>query len=300
MEAYHIPILLTKAIDGLNVQEGGIYLDLTYGGGGYSNEILKRTKNINVIAFDVDSDALVNYNNDDRLTLFHANFRFFDHFLQYKGIKKVQGIIADLGVSSHQFDTATRGFSFRFDSMLDLRMNQHSPKTAADILNTYNETQLRDIFYHYGDLENASKIAHAIIENRNNNTLATTQQLVELLKPFTPISQVHKFLAKIFQALRIEVNNEVDALKEMLQKSVTWISKKGRISIVSYHSVEDTLVKNFFRSGNFNGSIQKDFKGNPVSVPYVTVTKKAIVPDVAEIKKNNRARSAKLRIAELV
>jgi 16S rRNA (cytosine1402-N4)-methyltransferase len=300
MGLYHNPILLSQAIDGLNIQDGGIYLDLTYGGGGYSNEILKREKNINVFAFDMDSDALENHNDDKRLTLFHSNFCFFDHFLQFLNVEKIQGIVADLGVSSHQFDTAERGFSFRFDGPLDLRMNQHSKKTAADVINTYDENEISNILYQYGDVENSKKIAQVIVKNRTKNKITTTNKLVEILSPFTPKHKEHKFLAKVFQALRIEVNDEVSALKEMLQKSVLYLAEKGRISIVSYHSVEDTLVKNFFRSGNFEGNIQKDYKGNPIHVPLKQMQKKAIAPDFSEIEQNNRARSAKLRIAERV
>ncbi|MGQ9846865.1 MAG: 16S rRNA (cytosine(1402)-N(4))-methyltransferase RsmH [Bacteroidales bacterium] len=301
MGVYHKPILLHQAIDGLDIHEGGVYVDMTFGGGSYSREILSRAKDIKVIAFDIDTDAFVNELDDERLILVHSNFRFFDHFLKYLNILKVDGIVADLGVSSHQFDTAERGFSFRFDdSMLDLRMNQESHKTAAQILQTYSEEELKYIFYHYGEVENASKLSKEIVNKRNEKKIERVRDFLFIIKPLIPKGKEHKYLAKVFQALRIEVNDELEALKEMLMKSVNILKPKGRICIVSYHSLEDGLVKNFFRSGNFQGIIEKDFKGNPINVPFLQIHKKAIRPDIHEIENNNRARSAKLRIAERV
>lgn len=301
MGIYHNPILLHQAIDGLNIHERGVYIDMTFGGGGYSMEMLRRAKDIKVVAFDIDTDALTNQPNDERLTLIHSNFRFFDHFLKYLNLFNVDGIVADLGVSSHQFDTAERGFSFRFyDSLLDLRMNKESHKTAAQILQTYNEEKLKYIFYHYGEVENASKLSKEIVNQRNEKKIERISDFLSIIKPFIPKGKEHKYLAKVFQALRIEVNEELEALKEMLIKSVKFLKPQGRISIVSYHSLEDGLVKNFFKSGNFEGNIEKDFKGNPINVPLVQIHKKAIRPDIHEIKNNNRARSAKLRIAERV
>lgn len=301
MGFYHNPILLHQAIDGLNIHEQGVYVDMTFGGGGYSHEILRRAKDIKVVAFDIDTDALVNKPNDERLTLIHSNFRFFDHFLKYLNLFNVDGIVADLGVSSHQFDTAERGFSFRFDdNLLDLRMNQESHKTAAQILQTYSEEELKYIFYHYGEVENASKLSKEIVNQRNEKKIERISDFLSIIKPLIPKGKEYKYLAKVFQALRIEVNEELESLKEMLLKSVKFLKPQGRISIVSYHSLEDGLVKNFFKSGNFEGIVEKDFKGNPINVPLVQTHKKAIQPNIHEIKKNNRARSAKLRIAERV
>ncbi|HOU98886.1 MAG TPA: 16S rRNA (cytosine(1402)-N(4))-methyltransferase RsmH [Bacteroidales bacterium] len=301
MGFYHNPILLHQAIDGLNIREHGVYVDMTYGGGGYSAEILRRAKDIKVIAFDMDSDALVNKLDDNRLTLVHSNFCFFDHFLDYLNIQQVDGIVADLGVSSHQFDTAERGFSFRFDDgPLDLRMNKEAHKTAAQVLNTYSEEKLKEIFYRYGEVENAAKLSKQIVIQRNEKKLEKVSDFLAAINLLIPKGKEHKYLAKVFQALRIEVNEELDALKEMLEKSVEYLKPEGRLSIVSYHSLEDGLVKNFIKSGNFEGKIEKDFKGNQLNVKLVQVHKKAIQPTEQEIESNNRARSAKLRIAERI
>lgn len=301
MGCYHNPILLHQAIDGLNIREHGIYVDMTYGGGGYSAEMLSRAKNIRVVAFDMDTDALVNKLEDERLTLVHANFRFFDHFLNYLNIDKVDGIVADLGVSSHQFDTTERGFSFRFDEgPLDLRMNKEAHKTAAQVLNTYNEEKLKEIFYRYGEVENAAKLSKQIVLKRNEKKMEKVSDFLAIIESLIPKGKEHKYLAKVFQALRIEVNEELDALKEMLEKSVEYLKPQGRLSIVSYHSLEDGLVKNFIKSGNFEGKIEKDFKGNTVNIKLSQIHKKAIQPTDQEIESNNRARSAKLRIAERI
>jgi len=299
MGFYHNPILLHQAVDGLNVHENGVYLDLTFGGGGYTSEILKRAQNIKVIAFDIDSDALKNEPSDNRVTLIHANFRFFDHFLKYLSVDKVDGIVADLGVSSHQFDTAERGFSFRFDhSPLDLRMNQEMKLTAAQVVQTYEQDQLSYIFYQYGEVENASKLSKIIVERRKSKKIETVSDFLDIIQPLVPKGKEHKYLAKVFQALRIEVNDEINALKEMLSKTVYYIKTGGYLSIVSYHSLEDSLVKKFFKSGNFEGEIAKDFKGMPLKTPFVQIHKKAIQPSENEIANNNRARSAKLRIGK--
>lgn len=296
---YHNPILLHQAIDGLNIREGGVYLDMTFGGGGYSNEILNRAKKIKVIAFDIDKDALQNQPNDKRLTLIHSNFRFFDHFLEYLKIDKVNGIVADLGVSSHQFDSPERGFSFRFnESLLDFRMNKESKLTAATIINEYDEEQLKHIFYHYGNIKNASKLTHLVIKSRQNKRINSVGDFITAINSILPKGKEHKYLAKVFQALRIVVNDELESLKKMLLKAANWIITNGRLSIVSYHSLEDRIVKNYFKTGNFEGIIEKDFKGNIIPGHFVQIHKKAIVPDEREIKHNNRARSAKLRIAE--
>lgn len=300
MGAYHTPILLPQVLNGLNITEGGVYVDMTFGSGGYSMSILNSKKNIKVIAFDCDKDALQNKIDDLRLHLFHSNYRFFDNFLDYLNISKVDGIVADLGVSSHQFDTATRGFSFRFDSKLDLRMNPDSRISAADIINKYSQEELTRIFREYGEIPFASKISNVIVKRRIENAILTTGQLVEILKPFSQKGKEHKFFAKVFQALRIEVNDELNSLKEMLTKSLNTLKPKGRICIVTYHSLEDSIVKNFFRSGNFDGKIEKDIKGIPIQTPFVAISKKPIVPDENEVVENNRARSAKLRIVEKV
>jgi 16S rRNA (cytosine1402-N4)-methyltransferase len=298
MNNYHVPILLKQVINGLNIISKGVYVDMTYGSGGYSRAILNSCKDITVIAFDCDKDAMQNKINDERLYLFHSNYRFFNNFLEYLNISQVDGIVVDLGVSSHQFDTASRGFSFRFDSKLDLRMNAESKITAEDVINKYQEEKLTQIFYNYGEIPFAEKISRAIVNQRNLKKISTTYQLVEILNPFAQKGKEHKFFAKVFQALRIEVNDEINALKEMLIKSLNFLKPKSRMCIVTYHSLEDSIVKNFFRSGNFNGKIEKDIKGNPVQTPFIPVNKKPIIPDENEIKENNRARSAKLRIAE--
>lgn len=300
MSAYHVPILLNEVMQGLRVKKNGVYVDMTYGSGGYSKAILEAEKKVTVVAFDCDADAIQNAIDDSRLKLFHANYRYFNNFLEYLEIDEVDGIVADLGVSSYQFDTAERGFSFRFDAKLDLRMNKEAKLDAATVLNTYSAEQLSHIFFQYGELKEARRVAQSIVEARELKPIRTTQELVDLLKPFAPKGKEHKFYAKVFQALRIEVNDELNALKEMLVKSLRFLKSGGRMCVVTYHSLEDGLVKNFFRSGNTEGIIEKDVKGNVVNEVFRVITKKPVVPAIDEINENNRARSAKLRIAERV
>ncbi|MCX7862302.1 MAG: 16S rRNA (cytosine(1402)-N(4))-methyltransferase RsmH [Bacteroidales bacterium] len=298
MSMYHVPILLNEVIHGLQIKKGGVYVDMTFGSGKYSKAILDAERKVNVIAFDCDSDALANKWQDKRLKLFHANFRFFNHFLDYLNIEKIDGIVADLGVSSHQFDTAERGFSFRFNTKLDLRMNSHAKFDATTIINTYSFDELNKILFEYGEIKESKLIAKEIIAIREQKPITTTQQLVELLKPYVKNGKEHKFYAKVFQALRIEVNDELNALKEMLNKSIDYLNTGARFCIVTYHSLEDGIVKNFFRTGNTDGLITKDVKGNVVGEVFRNITKKPITPNEQELHENQRARSAKLRIAE--
>ena len=296
--AYHTPALLQQSIEGLNIKPDGVYVDVTFGGGGHSNEILKHLNNNGkLIAFDQDLDALENAINDKRLILVYSNFRYLKNFLQFHGIKKVDGILADLGVSSHHFDDAERGFSFRFDGDLDMRMNKNAKLRASDILNSYSEEKLSDIFYLYGEMRNSRSIARTIVKARANEPIKSIFQFVEILKPFFNREQEKKDMARVFQALRIEVNNEMKVLKEMLNQSQDVLNENGRLVIITYHSLEDRLVKNFVRSGNFEGKIEKDFFGNVLNT-FKSINNKVIVPDDNEIRNNPRARSAKLRIAE--
>jgi 16S rRNA (cytosine1402-N4)-methyltransferase len=297
-EAYHIPALLAESVDGLQIVPSGIYLDVTFGGGGHSREILNRLgPDGRLIAFDQDEDAAQNALADHRFMLIRSNFRYMKNFLRYFGIEEVDGVLADLGVSSHHFDDSERGFSFRFEGDLDMRMNRSARKSAADILNSYTAEQLSDIFYHYGELKNARSIAAAILAARENGRITTTGQLLTILRPFTGRDREKKVLAQAFQALRIEVNGEMDALREMLLRSLEMLKPGGRISVISYHSLEDRLVKNFFRSGNFEGKLVRDFYGN-VETPFELVNRKVIVPSAEEQRENPRSRSAKLRIAK--
>lgn len=297
---YHIPALLHETVDGLNIKPDGTYVDVTFGGGGHSREILNRLgKNGKLIAFDQDADAMNNIEPDDRFIFVKSNFRYLKNFLKYHGIEKVDGILADLGVSSHHFDEAERGFSFRFDGPLDMRMNTTSKVTAEKVVNTYTEEQLSDVFYLYGELHNARKIAKRIVIEREKEKIAGIFQLIELLKPFFGREKEKKDMARVFQALRIEVNSEMEVLRELLEQSVEVLNPGGRISVLTYHSLEDRLVKNFFRSGNFEGKIEKDFFGNVIA-PVKPINNKVIVADEAEVERNPRARSAKLRIAEVV
>ena len=297
-EAYHIPALLTESVDGLQIAPSGVYLDVTFGGGGHSLEILNRLgANGRLVAFDQDEDAARNALADPRFMLIRSNFRYLKNFLRYYGIEEVDGVLADLGVSSHHFDDSERGFSFRFEGDLDMRMNRGAGKSASDILNDYPADQLADVFYRYGELRNARAIASAIATYRSSESIATTGQLLSILQPFTGRDKEKKVLAQAFQALRIEVNGEMDALREMLQRSLEMLKPGGRISVISYHSLEDRLVKNFFRSGNFDGTLVKDFYGN-VQTPFELVNRKVIVPSEEEQRDNPRSRSAKLRIAK--
>lgn len=296
---YHIPALLNETITGLNIKPDGIYVDVTFGGGGHSKEILAHLgKNGKLIAFDQDEDAIKNSLNDPRFIFVRSNFNYLKNFLRYHNIDKVDGILADLGVSSHHFDEAERGFSFRFDGALDMRMNTKSPLTAAVILNTYTEEQLADVFYLYGELHNSRKIARTITNARSSAPFSKIFPFIEVLKPFFGREKEKKDMARVFQALRIEVNKEMDVLKSLLNQSLEILNPEGRIAILTYHSLEDRLVKNFFKSGNMEGKIEKDFYGNILS-PLKLINNKVIIADEAEIERNPRARSAKLRIAEI-
>ncbi|GAB2766368.1 16S rRNA (cytosine(1402)-N(4))-methyltransferase RsmH [Salinimicrobium soli] len=297
--SYHNPVLLKETVDGLNIQPSGVYVDVTFGGGGHSREILSRLgPNGKLFAFDQDKDALENAIDDERFTLINENFRFIKRFLRFYGIRKVDGILGDFGVSSHQFDVAERGFSTRFESELDMRMNQESTLSAFEVVNNYEEKQLRDVLSKYGELRNAPKIARTIVSARKEGEIKTSELLKEILQPFLPAAKEHKILAQIYQAIRIEVNQEIEVLKEFLLQTEGLLKSGGRLSLISYHSLEDRLVKRFIRSGMFEGEPEKDFYGN-ITVPFKKVGK-LIVPSSEEIKKNNRARSAKLRIAEKI
>ncbi|MFD0976456.1 16S rRNA (cytosine(1402)-N(4))-methyltransferase RsmH [Salinimicrobium gaetbulicola] len=294
---YHNPVLLKETVDGLDIKPDGVYVDVTFGGGGHSREILSRLgPKGKLFAFDQDKDALENKIDDERFTLINENFRFIKRFLRFYGVRKVDGILGDFGVSSHQFDVAERGFSTRFESKLDMRMNQDSNLSAFEVVNKYEEKQLRDVLFNYGELRNAAKIARVVVSARKDEEIATSERLKEVLQPFLPAGKEHKILAQIYQAIRIEVNQEIEALKEFLLQTEGLLNSGGRISLISYHSLEDRLVKRYIRSGMFEGEPEKDFYGN-ISVPFKKVGK-LIVPSFEEIKKNNRARSAKLRVAE--
>ncbi|WP_299184198.1 16S rRNA (cytosine(1402)-N(4))-methyltransferase RsmH [uncultured Aquimarina sp.] len=296
---YHNPVLLKETVDGLAIKPDGVYVDVTFGGGGHSREILKRLgANGKLYAFDQDKDALLNAIDDDRFVLINENFRFIKRFLRFYGVKKVDGVLGDFGVSSHQFDVAERGFSTRFEADLDMRMNQDGELSAYHVVNEYDESDLRKMFLQYGELRNAPKLARAIVNSRNDKPIKTSAELKEVLKPFMVRHKEHKILAQIYQAIRIEVNQEIEVLKEFLMQTEEILDEGGRISLISYHSLEDRLVKRFVRSGLFEGEPEKDLYGN-VSVPFKKVGG-LIVPDEQEIKINNRARSAKLRIAEKI
>lgn len=294
---YHNPVLLKESVDGLNINPDGIYVDVTFGGGGHSREILSRLgPNGKLFAFDQDLDALENALDDERFILINENFRYLKRFLRFHGVRNVDGILGDLGVSSHQFDVPERGFSTRFDAELDMRMNQNNELNANKVVNQYEELELKRIFSEYGELSNASAIAKVIIEAREIEPITNTEQLKIVLSRFLPVHKSHKILAQIYQAIRIEVNQEIEVLKEFLEQSLEILKPNGRLSVISYHSLEDRLVKRYIKNGMFDGEPEKDFFGN-FSVPFKSIGK-LIVPDFAEIKINNRARSAKLRIAE--
>ncbi|MFD1615464.1 16S rRNA (cytosine(1402)-N(4))-methyltransferase RsmH [Gelatiniphilus marinus] len=294
---YHNPVLLKETVDGLNVKEDGVYVDVTFGGGGHSKEILKRLgKNGRLFAFDQDLDALDNAINDGRFTLIHENFRYVKRFLRFHGIKQVDGILADFGVSSHQFDVAERGFSTRFEADLDMRMNQQNELSAYNVVNNYAEEQLKQVFLQYGELRAAPAMARLIVEHRETEEIKTSEQLKKVLKKFLPPRHENKVLAQIYQAIRIEVNQEIEVLKEFLQQTPELLKVGGRLSFISYHSLEDRLVKRFIRNGLFEGEPERDMFGN-FEVPLKKVNG-LIVPSKEEIALNNRARSAKLRIAE--
>lgn len=295
---YHNPVLLKETVDGLNINPDGVYVDVTFGGGGHSREILSRlSEKGRLFAFDQDEDALNNVIDDTRFTLIHENFRFIKRFLRFHGVRKVDGILGDFGVSSHQFDEAGRGFSIRFDAELDMRMSKKMSTSAYDVVNDYSEEELRRMFSVYGELTNAKAIAAKIVASREEK-INTIEELKNVVSKFLPQHAEHKVLAKIFQAIRIEVNEELLVIEEFLLQTPELLGKDGRLSLISYHSLEDRLVKRFIRSGMFEGEPEKDFYGN-ISVPFKKKGK-MIVPSAEEIKANNRARSAKLRIAERI
>ncbi|MBJ7880768.1 16S rRNA (cytosine(1402)-N(4))-methyltransferase RsmH [Gelidibacter salicanalis] len=296
---YHNPVLLTETVDGLNIRPDGVYVDVTFGGGGHSKEILKRLgPNGKLFAFDQDKDALLNTIDDARFTLINENFKFLKRFLRFYGAKQVDGILADFGVSSHQFDVAERGFSTRFEADLDMRMNQDSKLSAFHVINSYKEEQIADVLLQYGELRQAPAMAKVIIEERANEAIKSSEQLKEVLKKFVKHKNENKVLAQIYQAIRIEVNQEIEVLKEFLQQTPEVLKPEGRLCCISYHSLEDRLVKRFIRNGLFEGEPERDVYGN-FEVPLKKVGG-LIVPSKAEIKENSRARSAKLRIAKKV
>ena len=296
---YHNPVLLKESVDGLNIKPNGVYVDVTFGGGGHSREILSRLgKEGRLFAFDQDEDAQRNKIEDSRFTLIPQNFRFIKRYLRFYGVKKVDGILADLGVSSHQFDEAERGFSTRFDADLDMRMNQSGKLSAFEVINNYTEEQISAILFQYSEMRNARAIAKKIVEARDEKEIKTSFELKEVLSQFVPKAVEHKILAQIFQGIRIEVNQEIEVLKEFLLQVPELLNEQGRLSVISYHSLEDRLVKRFIRSGLFEGDPEKDMFGN-VDVPMKKVGK-LIIPKAAEVKLNNRARSAKLRIATVI
>lgn len=298
VETYHIPVLLQESVDGLNIKPGGTYVDVTFGGGGHSKEILKRFDRVasqgdktHLFGFDQDADAEKNIVEDERFTFVRSNFRYLKNFLKYYGVEKVDGILADLGVSSHHFDDSDRGFSFRFEGKLDMRMNRRSGMTAVDVLNGYDEKKLADVLYQYGELKNSRQLASRIVSSRQNGRIERIEDLLKIIN-----SEDKQMLAKVFQALRIEVNHEMDALKEMLMSAMEILNPGGRLVVITYHSLEDRMVKNLMRSGNIEGKIEKDFYGRSAS-PFELVNKKVIVADSEELEANPRSRSAKLRIA---
>lgn len=297
---YHIPALLSETIEGLNIKPDGTYVDVTFGGGGHSRAILEKLNSRGkLIAFDQDEDALQNLIEDSRFIFVKSNFRYLINFLKYYNIEKVDGILADLGVSFHHFDETERGFSFRFDGKLDMRMNQNSTLTAEKVLNEYEEEDLSRIFYLYGEIHQSRKIASGIVKARNDVKIETTGQLVEIVKPYFSYKNEKKDLARLFQSLRIEVNKEMKVLQEFLVQTSEVLNPQGRLVVLTYHSLEDRIVKNFMRSGNIEGKIEKDFYGNILS-PFKAVNNKVITPSESEIENNPRARSAKLRIAEKI
>lgn len=297
---YHIPALFKESLEGLNIKKDGTYVDVTFGGGGHSKGIIANLgTDGKLFSFDQDEDAKRNLIDDDRFTFVKSNFRFLKNFMKYHKVEHIDGLIADLGVSFHHFDEADRGFSFRFEGKLDMRMNQQGGMSAADILNKYSEEKLADIFYYYGEMRNARKIASAIVKKRGTNKIETTSDLLTIVKDFINPKQEKKELAQIFQALRIEVNDEMASLKCMLKQSTELLKPGGRIVILTYHSLEDRIVKDYFKYGNFEGKADKDFFGR-LTAPLKLVNNKVIVPTEEEIERNPRSRSAKLRIAEKI
>ncbi len=296
---YHVPALLEESIRGLNIRPGGIYVDVTFGGGGHSLEILQRLGKGKLIAFDQDEDAKRNVPDDKRLIFLNQNFMFLQNNLKFNGIEHIDGLIADLGVSFHQFDEPERGFTFRQDVSLDMRMNKKGSVTAAALLKNLSETELAKIFYDYGELINSRRIAREIVAARAVKPLATVNDMIGAIGKLAPFKQEHKFYARVFQALRIAVNHEMECLREMLEQALSVLKKDGRLVVITYHSLEDRIVKNFMRTGNFEGEENKDFYGNLIT-PFRIINKKGTVPDELEIEDNKRARSARLRIAEKI
>lgn len=308
-ETYHVPVLLKESVDGLNIQSGGVYVDVTFGGGGHSSEILSRLdEQAHLYSFDQDADAEQNvmrsevgaerrFVDDPRFTFVRSNFRYLKNWMRYYGVESIDGLLADLGVSSHHFDDESRGFSFRFDAQLDMRMNKRAGKTAADIVNDYDEEALANLFYLYGEIKQSRRLAAAVVKARLQQHIATTQDLLGILEPIFKKEREKKDLAKVFQALRIEVNHEMDALKEMLKSATELLKPGGRLSVITYHSLEDRIVKNIMKTGNVEGKRIQDFYGR-IETPFTLINNKVIVPSENEQQENPRSRSAKLRIAE--
>ncbi len=295
---YHVPVLLKDSVDGLNIRPDGIYVDATFGGGGHSREILSRlSEGGRLFGFDQDADAENNIVDDARFTFVRSNFRYLKNWMRYYGVARIDGLLADLGVSSHHFDDESRGFSFRFDTPLDMRMNRRAGVTAADILNQYDEGRLSNVFYLYGELKSARKIANAVVKARERKEIKTTDDFLNVVSPMFKREREKKDMARLFQALRIEVNNEMEALKELLFAATELITSGGRLSVITYHSLEDRIVKNVMRAGNPEGDVKQDFYGR-FETPFTLVNNKVIVPDEEEQERNPRSRSAKLRIAE--
>lgn len=296
---YHIPVLLNETVDGLNIQPGGIYVDVTFGGGGHSREILRRLDpTAHLYSFDQDADAEQNVpEGDSRFTFVRSNFRYLKNWMRYYGVEHVDGILADLGVSSHHFDAEERGFSFRFDAPLDMRMNERAGTTAADIVNSYDEERLANVFYLFGEMKNSRRIASALVKARAQSSIDTIDDLLKVVKPLMPREREKKDLARVFQALRIEVNHEMDALHEMLEAALQVLRPGGRLSVLTYHSLEDRMVKNFIKAGRIDGKVEQDFYGRRLT-PWRAINNKVILPSAQEQEENPRSRSAKLRIAE--
>lgn len=295
--AYHIPVLLSESIAGMDLKADGVYLDLTFGGGGHSKEILQHLDTGHLYGFDQDEDAINNIPESDNFTFVRSNFCYIENFMKYYNVNGVDSILADLGVSSHHFDEAERGFSIRFDGPLDMRMNRKSELTAEKILNEYDEAQLADIFFYYGEIKNAKKLASKVCYYRQAAPLKTINDFITLAKECTPPKTENKYLSKAFQAIRIEVNQELEVLKEALSAAYRSLKPEGRLVVITYHSLEDRLVKNFFKTGNFEGKVEKDFYG-AITSPFELINRKVIVPSKEELERNSRSRSAKLRIAK--
>ena len=297
---YHIPALLNEVVEGLAIKPNGIYVDVTYGGGGHSRAIMEHLgPQGHLYGLDQDLDAWENRLDDPRFTFVHSNFAFLSNFMRYHGVEQVDGILADLGVSFHHFDDSARGFSFRSDAALDMRMNRSGGVTAADVLNTYDESRLADLLYLYGELRQSRRMASSIVKARSHGAMSTTGELIEAVRPHIKASQERKELAQVFQAIRIEVNHELDALRRLLEQAVALLAPGGRLAVITYHSLEDRMVKNFVRSGNVEGRVEQDFFGR-VNAPLRAVNNRVIVPGDDEVARNPRSRSAKLRIAEKV